>query len=103
MSIYESARLVGELDAYSIPNSFIVVNMLRFYHGDCTFCRNLSKMHVKHLEKISELFGDKSIRVVPFFSNEIRGISALRRVIEYLSDFTLEKAKQAFEEKLTIN
>lgn len=103
MSIYESARLVGELDAYNIPNSFIVVNMFRFYHGDCNFCRNLSRMHVKHLDRISELFSDKSIRVIPFFSNEIRGVSTLKRIIKYLSDFTLEKAKQAFEEKLTID
>ncbi len=103
MSIYESARLVGELDAYGIPNNFIVVNMFRFYHGDCNFCKNLSRMHMKHLDKISELFGDKSIRVVPFFSSEIRGVSALRKVIKYLSDFTLDNARKALEDKLTID
>ncbi len=103
MSIYESARLVGELDAYEIPNHFLVVNMVRIYNGECGFCKNLSRMHLKNLDRIFELFSDKEIRVIPFFSKEIRGVSSLREIIKYLADFTLNEAKKAFEMKLTID
>lgn len=103
MSIYESARLVGELDAYGIPNNFIVVNMVRFYHGDCGFCRNLSKMHSRNLDQIAEIFGDKDIRVIPFFSSEIRGVESLRRIIKYLNEFDLSEARRVLEMKLTID
>lgn len=103
MSIFESARLVGELDAYGIPNHFIVVNMVRIYSGECVFSRNLSKMHMRYLQEIIDMFKDKNIRVIPFFSNEIRGVEMHRKVISYLTDFTAEKALDAIKSGVIID
>lgn len=103
MSIFESARLIGELDAYGIPNHFVVINMVRIYSGDCTFCENLSKMHMKYLKEIIELFKDKNMRVVPFFSREIRGIEVIKEITKYLKDFTPEDALDAINSGITID
>ena len=103
MSILESARLVGELDAYGIPNHFIVVNMFRIYSGECLFSRNLTQLHYKHFKEIREMFKDKEIRIVPFFSREIRGIEMLRRVSEYLESFTPEKVEEAIHSGASID
>jgi len=103
MSIYESMRLIGELDAYEIPNRFIVVNMVRIYKGECSFSNSLAKMHRRNLEEIRKAFPDKNIIVVPFFVQEIRGIDSLKRIINYLESFTIEKAFEAYEKGVCID
>jgi len=103
MSIYESLRLVGELDAYEIPNEFIIVNMVRIYSGECNFSTSLARMHRKSLEEISREFSDKKILVVPFFAREIRGIEQLKKVANYLEWFTIEEAFKAYEKGVSID
>ncbi|MHA1665052.1 MAG: ArsA family ATPase [Candidatus Njordarchaeales archaeon] len=84
MSILESLRLAGELDAYKIPCRNMVVNMVRIYKGSCSFCRNLSNHHLRNLKEIIKYFYDKNIFLVPFFDKEIRGINSLLLVLQEL-------------------
>jgi len=44
-----------------------------------------------------------NIIVVPFFVQEIRGIDSLKRIINYLESFTIEKAFEAYEKGVCID
>ncbi|NIQ04858.1 MAG: TRC40/GET3/ArsA family transport-energizing ATPase [Candidatus Korarchaeota archaeon] len=98
MSILESLRLVGTLDGYEIPHHFLVVNKLRVYEGDCTFCKNLSKIHEKNLHQIQREFDDLKIRCVPYFSEEVRGVDKLERFYEFLEGTTPENVESWLKE-----
>ena len=103
MSLMESIRLVTELTFYRIPNNYIVINMVRIYGEDkCVFSKRMAQMHLNVLEEYMKEFPDKEIRVVPFFADEIRGVNKLKRVIEYLNNFTPKKAIEYIENSVTI-
>jgi len=92
MSIFESQRLVEELDIHSIPHTHIVVNLVRIYSGHCAFCKTMSKFHMEQLQKIEKEFRGHRIWVIPYMSKEIRGIKKLRKLGEILGEIDIEKA-----------
>ena len=103
MSLLESIRLVTELTFYSIPNKYLVVNMVRVYGGDeCVFSKKMAKMHYNILKEYKKEFPDKEIRIVPFFADEIRGTEKLKKISKYLDSFTLDDAVNALENNETI-
>ncbi|MGQ4890909.1 MAG: ArsA family ATPase [Candidatus Njordarchaeia archaeon] len=103
MSLLESIRLVTELTFYTIPNKYIVINMVRIYGGDqCVFSKKMAEMHYDILKEYEKEFPDKEIRVIPFFADEIRGVEKLKKVNQYLNNFTLRDAITALENNETI-
>lgn len=98
MSILESLRLVGDLEAYEIPHNYLVVNKLRIYEGECDFCNHLSEEHARNLQKIKERFSNLEIRGIPYFSKEVRGIEDLRKFYDYLGRSGEEEIEQWFKE-----
>ena len=103
MSLLESIRLVTELTFYSIPNKYLVVNMVRIYGGEeCVFSKKMAKMHYNLLKEYKKEFPDKEIRIVPFFADEIRGPEKLKKISNYLNSFTLDDAITALENNETI-
>ncbi len=103
MSLMESIRLVTELTFYGIPNTFIVINMVRIYGGnECIFSKKMSQMHLSLLKEYAKEFPDKDIRVIPFFAEEIRGPEKLALPIKYINEFTIDDAIQAIENGKTI-
>jgi len=102
MSILESARLIEQLAIHEIPNNNIIVNFVRIYGGDCPFCVLMSKYHNKQLGKIRKEFSDKKLWVIPYFSEEIRGIKVLKKVSEVIGELDIEKALRMISEGTTI-
>ena len=84
LSLLESTRLAGHLEALSVPNRYVVVNMVRTHPGtSCSFCRALSRLHMRVLREILQAFSDKFVACVPFFDFEPRG-EMLFRFSEHL-------------------
>ncbi len=103
MSLLESIRLAAELSFYSIPNKYIVLNMVRIYGGDqCPFSKKMSEMHFKVLKEYEKEFFDKEIRVIPFFAEEIRGATKLGKIFNYLNSFGIKEAINAIKQGETI-
>lgn len=102
MSILESLRLIGELEAHEIPNKNVIVNFVRIYAGNCDFCRSLSKYHYSQLLRIKEKLGDKNLWALPYISEEIRGLNTLQKVADYIDKLTIKQAIDAIMSKETI-
>ena len=92
MSILESIRLVSELEAHNIPNTNIIVNFVRIYHGNCDFCNVLSDYHLRQLRKIKETFPENKLWVIPYVSEEIRGLDKLGHIGNFIGSLSIEDA-----------
>ncbi len=92
MSIFESERLASELEAHSIPNRNIVVNFVRIYSGSCEFCNTMSKFHLSQLKKIKEIFPKNKLWVIPYISEEIRGLDKIRKISQHIGSMNIEGA-----------
>ncbi|MHA1959746.1 MAG: ArsA family ATPase [Candidatus Thorarchaeota archaeon] len=80
MAVFETQRLLGSLNTYSIPSSNIVVNQLIPENPDCRFCSTRREMQQSNLIDIKDIYSDVSITEVPLFDKEIRGIEGLTRL-----------------------
>ncbi|MEX0567823.1 MAG: ArsA family ATPase [Candidatus Njordarchaeota archaeon] len=102
MSILESLRLIGELEVHEIPNKNVVVNFVRIYSGECSFCNSLSQYHHRQLLKIKEKIGDKNLWVLPYLSEEIRGIKSLQKIADHIGRLTIGQAIDLISSRETI-
>jgi len=86
LSLYETERMVQELNKFEIDVQNIVVNQILYPDSDqhCRFCSVRSKMQQKYLEQIHDLYEDFHIVHMPLLENEIRGQEALWKFSEYL-------------------
>ncbi|MCK5409819.1 MAG: hypothetical protein KAJ30_06090, partial [Candidatus Heimdallarchaeota archaeon] len=78
MSIFETERLVEELDSHSIAHEFVVVNMINPDNPDCQYCSHRHKEHMKNIKYIESVFGEDNLTSVDAFDREIRGIKMLK-------------------------
>ncbi|MFW9852208.1 MAG: ArsA family ATPase [Candidatus Thorarchaeota archaeon] len=79
MSVFETERLVEELNQHLIPHEFSVVNMVNPDNKDCQYCTHRRKEHLKNIEYIESAFPNNDITVVEAFDQEIRGLDMLSR------------------------
>lgn len=88
LSLYESERLIQELDSYGIDSSTIIVNQLLFTQGDdpCKRCQARSKMQTKYLNEMNELYEDFHLVKVPLVNTEVRGLEKLKKFSKFLVD-----------------
>ncbi|CCH44689.1 hypothetical protein BN7_4257 [Wickerhamomyces ciferrii] len=86
LSLYESERLIQELDSYGIDSSTIVVNQLLFTQDDdpCKRCQSRSKMQTKYLNEMNELYEDFHLVKVPLVNTEVRGLEKLKKFSKFL-------------------
>ncbi|WP_331236292.1 ArsA family ATPase [Natronorarus salvus] len=96
MSVVESKRLLGRLDAFEIPVSTVVVNRVMeplssvteadsewFVSPDlegCEFCQRRWSVQQGALTSAQELFRGHDVKRVPLFADEVRGERMLRFV-----------------------
>ena len=92
MSILESSRLIDELDIHDIPHTHIIVNLVRMYKGDCEFCTMMSRFHERQLKKIMREFSRYKIWVVPYLSEEIRGVDKLEKIKNVIGKIDIGEA-----------
>jgi len=86
LSLYETERMIQELNNYQIDTHSIVVNQLLFpaQGSACDYCNARRKMQKKYLEQIEELYEDFNVVKVPMLTEEVRGTDKLSSFSEML-------------------
>lgn len=86
LSLYESERLIQELNSYGIDVNSIIVNQLLFTQDDdpCKRCQSRSKMQNKYLSEMDELYEDFHLVKMPLVNAEVRGLEKLKKFSEFL-------------------
>ncbi len=83
MSILETEDLLATLKEYKIPTHEIVVNRVQVEES-CHFCRSRKERQKKNLVSLPNKFPGRSVRYLPLFDHEVKGLAGLGRVGEVL-------------------
>jgi arsenite-transporting ATPase len=86
LSLYETERMIQELNSYEIDTHAIVVNQLLFPRSDnpCEQCNARRKMQKKYLDQIEELYDEFNVVKMPLLVEEVRGKERLEKFSEML-------------------
>jgi len=85
MAVFETQRLLSNLNRWKISANHIVVNQLVPPNPTCQFCSKRYEMQQNNLKDIGELYSDLDLVPVPLFDGEIRGIEELTRLGKILT------------------
>lgn len=85
MAIFETQRLLSNLNTWKIPANHIVVNQLVPPNPSCQFCSKRYEMQQNNLKDIGDLYSDLDIVPVELFDREIRGIEELTKLGKILT------------------
>ncbi len=77
MSIFETERLVEELDQHLIPHRYVVVNMVNPDNKECQYCTHRRQEHLGNIDYIKSAFRNDDIISIEAFDREIRGLDML--------------------------
>ncbi|MCE7739513.1 MAG: ArsA family ATPase [Candidatus Heimdallarchaeota archaeon] len=78
MSVFETERLVEELDQHLISHKFAVVNQINPANDGCSYCMHRHKEHLKNIEYIKSAFPETIITEIEALDREIRGLDMLQ-------------------------
>jgi hypothetical protein len=81
LSLYETERMIQELNSYEIDTHSIVVNQLLYPKKDnpCEQCNSRRKMQKKYLDQIEELYDEFNVIKMPLLVEEVRGKEKLEK------------------------
>jgi len=83
LSIYETQRLIAEVQRNNIRIDQILVNKLFPLDTTCEFCLAKRQMQNQNLELINELFSPFNPIEIPYLKSEVHGLETLRIVAQY--------------------
>jgi len=86
LSLYETERMIQDLNGFNIDTHNIVVNQLLYPKEDstCEQCLVRAKMQAKYLDQIDELYEDFHVIKMPLLTVEIRGPDTIKRFSKML-------------------
>lgn len=85
LSLYETERLIQELNKNEMDVINIIVNQILFSKGDnCMLCTTRSKMQNKYITQVDTLYSDYHVVKLPLLTNEVRGVEALKEFSKFL-------------------
>ena len=79
MSVFETERLVEELDSHQIPHKDVIINMINPDNPECNYCTHRRKEHLANIKYIESVFGDEALTKMEAFDTEIRGVELLKQ------------------------
>ena len=83
MAIMETERLLKELQHFKITSRQMILNNV-MQSDESGFCRQRKAAQSKYLDKVSELFKQMRVVIVPVFPEEIKGVAALEMLKDVL-------------------
>jgi arsenite/tail-anchored protein-transporting ATPase len=86
LPILETRKAVTALDRYGIPVGAVIVNRVLQPESEGVFLQRRRAREAAYRDEIRSTFGTHPLQYLPLFETYIHGISALRRVIEAISD-----------------
>lgn len=82
LSLYETERMIQELNSFEIDTHSIVVNQLLFPNADkCKRCEARWAMQKKYLDQIEELYEEFNVVKMPLLVEEVRGKDKLEEYV----------------------
>ncbi len=83
LSIYETKRLIHELECYEIQIGGLFINKLFPSHTDCDFCQAKRHSQDKNIQIINEEFKKFNPITIPFLKDEVYGLKILTELIQF--------------------
>lgn len=86
LSVYETERLLQELNKFEMDSQNLVVNQVLFPNTEkpCGLCGARAAMQKKYLDLISDLYEHCHVVKMPLLENEVRGVESLSNFSRYL-------------------
>ena len=82
MSIWETDRLIIALKEFNIACNTIIINQINPKNEGCIFCTKRHEQQTKLIADFKELYEDFQIKELEMFSTELRGINALKEIVD---------------------
>lgn len=84
--MYETERLVAELEKHHINICNLVINQVIFLDpsAPCKLCTARKKMQTKYLDTFKEFYSDYHLIIAPLIEEEVRGIEKLAMFSQFL-------------------
>ena len=85
LGVYQTERIIKELDTYGIGVRRIIVNCV-LPRAECTsdFFLRRYEIQSKYIDSLRQRYGDSALVLVPLLPREVKGVESLREIARYL-------------------
>ena len=99
MGIYETERLIQDLEGLKMLSRFIIVNKI-VSENNCPFCQSKRSEQLSYIDQIGQKFPSFQVVEAPLFPYEIKGVERLADFADCLYEKRIEPALLSEEDQL---